>query len=64
MRRCSSLILRRSVTPQCLPFELSRSDALKHFADWAKVHDAANASVLGGVWQAQDGILADAHAVK
>ena len=66
MRRgVSSLILRRSVAPKCLPFELSKSDALKSFGDWARIHEAAKDSgtfVLGG-WKQQEGVQLEAHAM-
>lgn len=64
-RSCSSLVLRRSVAPQGLPFELSQSDALKHFGDWAKVHDAAKdvSSIVMGGHQTQAGVEIEPHVV-
>lgn len=59
-RRCGSLVLRRSVAPQCLPFELSKNEALKHFADWANVHDSAK-DVSSFVSGAE--VTMEAHAV-
>lgn len=64
-RRCSSLVLRRAVSPQCLPFLLTKTDALKHFREWAKVHDSAkdvSTMVMGG-WSQQDGVSVEAHAI-
>ena len=58
LRRCASLALRRTVEPMALPFSVSKSEALKHFGDWARVHDSAK-----GGWQAQDGVSIEAHAV-
>ena len=61
-RRCSSLVLRRSVAPQCLPFELTKTEALKHFAEWAKVHDESK-DVSNFFSGTQDAVTMEAHAV-